>query len=98
RRHAGCRSGGSGCLGPLDACPVSRAGVSRMRARAIGLPCVCAYPARRRSPEVPGAGPRTESPMRRAARWSVAALVVMQGLLVGVSPVVVAQDAAGPEV
>lgn len=36
--------------------------------------------------------------MRRAARWSVAALVVMQGLLVGVSPVVVAQDAAGPEV
>ena len=36
--------------------------------------------------------------MRRIARWSVAALLVVQGLLVGATPVVLAQDAAGPEV
>jgi len=37
--------------------------------------------------------------MRRAARWSVGALLVLQGVLAGASPVVTAQDdAAGPEV
>jgi hypothetical protein len=36
--------------------------------------------------------------MRRTARWSVASLLVVAGLLVGASPGVLAQDAAGPEV
>jgi hypothetical protein len=36
--------------------------------------------------------------MRRTARWSVAALLVVAGLLVGASPGVLAQDPAGPEV
>jgi hypothetical protein len=36
--------------------------------------------------------------MRRTARWSVAALLLVQGLLVGAAPAVLAQDeAAGPE-
>lgn len=37
--------------------------------------------------------------MRRTVRWFVAALLLVQGLLVGASPVAIAQDdAAGPEV
>jgi hypothetical protein len=34
--------------------------------------------------------------MRRTARWSVAALLVVQGLLLGATPGALAQDAAGP--
>ncbi len=69
-----------------------------MRPPSIDLPCTLRVPSAPVTAEVPWPGPERSLLMRRTARWSVAALLMVAGLLMGASPGVLAQDPAGPEV